>query len=312
MRGDTNAKPVVKLCRDCGESRPEMFAERLRTRCKACQKAYMRRWYDANKDKVRTKGKAYREANAERIRAQKRAYRQANIEQARARDAAYAAAHKEEARAYSAAYRATHREKLREYHAQWTRDNPDRVAEYQRNGADRSRAYGKARRMADPAAKAAADRAYRASHPEQCKARSASYYRENSDRIKANNAAYAKDDRKRTRKYKTKYREANRDTLRAKNREWSAANPIKNVMKQQHRLARLRAAEGSHTAEEWLALLISCGGLCVWCGSGKNIHRDHVIPIVRGGTDYIDNIVPACRSCNSSKGKNLVEEWFSE
>lgn len=34
-----------------------------------------------------------------------------------------------------------------------------------------------------------------------------------------------------------------------------------------------------------------------------------MIPLARGGTDYIGNIVPACGKCNSSKNASTVTEW---
>lgn len=36
---------------------------------------------------------------------------------------------------------------------------------------------------------------------------------------------------------------------------------------------------------------------------------DHIIPLVRGGTNDPVNLTAACRSCNSSKGDKLLSEW---
>jgi 5-methylcytosine-specific restriction endonuclease McrA len=36
---------------------------------------------------------------------------------------------------------------------------------------------------------------------------------------------------------------------------------------------------------------------------------DHVVPLARGGGHSIDNVVPACRPCNRSKGGKLVADW---
>lgn len=48
---------------------------------------------------------------------------------------------------------------------------------------------------------------------------------------------------------------------------------------------------------------------CFYCGSTENITIDHVLPIMRGGTHGIGNLVPACRDCNFSKNKKTVMEW---
>lgn len=36
---------------------------------------------------------------------------------------------------------------------------------------------------------------------------------------------------------------------------------------------------------------------------------DHVVPLVRGGTNREGNLTPACKHCNSSKGGLTVIEW---
>jgi hypothetical protein len=64
-----------------------------------------------------------------------------------------------------------------------------------------------------------------------------------------------------------------------------------------------------HTAEEWDAKLIEYDGLCAYCGESGTT-KDHVIPLSRGGDNTIDNIVPACRLCNSSKGAKTLDEWL--
>ena len=36
---------------------------------------------------------------------------------------------------------------------------------------------------------------------------------------------------------------------------------------------------------------------------------DHVVPIAKGGNNEDNNLVVACRKCNSSKGTKLLSEW---
>lgn len=57
------------------------------------------------------------------------------------------------------------------------------------------------------------------------------------------------------------------------------------------------------------------GGRCWYCGSAINpfsrygFTSDHLIPISLGGEDSIDNLVPCCKKCNSSKGIKSLEEF---
>lgn len=75
------------------------------------------------------------------------------------------------------------------------------------------------------------------------------------------------------------------------------------------RRARKLNAPGSHTAAEWRVLVDEYDGRCAYCGSAGKMTRDHVVPLSRGGSDDIDNIVPACPTCNSSKGDRTLDEW---
>ena len=48
---------------------------------------------------------------------------------------------------------------------------------------------------------------------------------------------------------------------------------------------------------------------CFYCGSLDKITIDHVIPISRGGTHGIGNLVSACAFCNGSKHTKFLIEW---
>ena len=47
---------------------------------------------------------------------------------------------------------------------------------------------------------------------------------------------------------------------------------------------------------------------CAYCGAPADT-IDHVMPLVRGGTNYEGNLLPACRRCNSSKSGKTIIEW---
>lgn len=49
---------------------------------------------------------------------------------------------------------------------------------------------------------------------------------------------------------------------------------------------------------------------CAYCSNPADT-IDHVVPLVRGGTNYEGNLVPACRRCNRSKSGYTVIEWRS-
>ena len=64
------------------------------------------------------------------------------------------------------------------------------------------------------------------------------------------------------------------------------------------------------TDDQWSNLAAAWGG-CAYCGAaGEALQRDTVRPISRGGRYTVDNVVPACRSCNASKSNNEVTTWM--
>ena len=62
-------------------------------------------------------------------------------------------------------------------------------------------------------------------------------------------------------------------------------------------------------------ILRKTGGHCAHCGIKlqlKDMSPDHVVPLSKGGTNDLKNIVPLCKSCNDKK-RNFVmspESWF--
>jgi 5-methylcytosine-specific restriction endonuclease McrA len=64
------------------------------------------------------------------------------------------------------------------------------------------------------------------------------------------------------------------------------------------------------SAGQWAALQAAWGG-CAYCGAADGpLQRDCVLPISRGGRYTLDNIAPACRSCNASKCNDEVTGWL--
>lgn len=57
-------------------------------------------------------------------------------------------------------------------------------------------------------------------------------------------------------------------------------------------------------------------GKCFYCGGSMegryNQALEHMLPISRGGQNNRENLVLACRSCNSSKGNRYLWEWMPE
>lgn len=70
------------------------------------------------------------------------------------------------------------------------------------------------------------------------------------------------------------------------------------------------AVEHDLTDAQWAELQATWNG-CAYCGAhDPSLQRDCVLPLSRGGRYTLDNIVPACRSCNASKCNHEVTGWM--
>ncbi len=74
-----------------------------------------------------------------------------------------------------------------------------------------------------------------------------------------------------------------------------------------------RLAEGVFTYEEWQAKLNEYNNCCAYCHKplGDKATIDHIIPIIKGGANDIENLVPCCMPCNSKKRAKTVDEFLA-
>ena len=108
-----------------------------------------------------------------------------------------------------------------------------------------------------------------------------------------------------------KRRQYARDPLKgqAQRAAWHAAHPEVRKISSERYMARKATAVGSFTTKEWLALVATFAGRCAYCGEEGPLQADHRTPLSRGGTNFIWNILPACRSCNCRKSKTTEREF---
>lgn len=72
--------------------------------------------------------------------------------------------------------------------------------------------------------------------------------------------------------------------------------------------AKRRKVVGSFTFEQWEELKKQYFFTCLGCKKVEpeiKLTIDHIIPITKGGNNYIDNIQPLCGSCNARKSNKL-------
>lgn len=157
-------------------------------------------------------------------------------------------------------------EKAKRAKEKWCKDNPDKIKEASRNYRNSNQDKRKA-----------SFQLWRTLHLEEAKKNSRERLRE------------------RRAEFPEKVREVDRKRYAAHREAELAA---------QH---KRRAAVGSFTGDELKAKFEEHGNKCVHCGTTeKRLEVDHITPLKKGGTNYIENIQPLCKSCNSSKGARFI------
>lgn len=185
------------------------------------------------------------------------------------------------------------------------------------------RAYMKAWHAANPRDRRAYKRAYDEAHKEEIRAYYAANrerksalakarYQANRQRILARVKSYFEENKTRILQYQAEYYAENTGKVKANVAAYQKANPEKHHHFQNRRRARKFENGGSHTLEQRQAKFAGFGNACVYCGTTERLTIDHMIPLSRGGTDDIENIVPACRSCNSKKHDKTAEEFLED
>lgn len=166
-----------------------------------------------------------------------------------------------------------------------------RVKAYRKLKPEKVAAYSKKYRQADPQKYAAKSKEYRKQNPKAVARYKQAYRSANLAKI----AATAK-----------RWHEKNSDKSSLDKKAWHLANPNYRVLSTQKRRAlKLRNGAFRVTGSELDKLRAMP---CAYCGAASE-HIDHVVPISRGGTHGIGNLVGACAPCNLSKGKKFIMEW---
>jgi 5-methylcytosine-specific restriction endonuclease McrA len=95
-------------------------------------------------------------------------------------------------------------------------------------------------------------------------------------------------------------------------RHWRAANS-RSLAVTRHRRRAIIYGTARHarlSVAEWHNILKRYGHRCAYCRRKARLEIDHVVPVSRGGRHTAKNVVPCCRSCNSSKSSRTPREWL--
>jgi 5-methylcytosine-specific restriction endonuclease McrA len=162
------------------------------------------------------------------------------------------------------------------------------------------------RRVRDPEKmRQAAARRYAANREEELVRRAKRRAEDRERRALAKEARDPEKDREKARQAAVaaakRYRERNPDKVAAYHAAYSKANADKMRAKNHKQRARRLSAEGRFTAGDVSRIAKAQGGKCACCRNRRKLTVDHIVPLVKGGSNWPSNLQMLCKPCNSSK-----------
>lgn len=125
------------------------------------------------------------------------------------------------------------------------------------------------------------------------------YRIDNIDFIKEREKNYRGKNKKQIKENKKNYRFKNRIILRELNR-----------IHCEKRRSRSNGLSSTLTIQQWQTIKLYFDNKCAYCGKKEKLEQEHFVALSKGGEYTHNNIIPACRSCNSSKWNKDFFEWY--
>ena len=119
--------------------------------------------------------------------------------------------------------------------------------------------------------------------------------------------------------YQKDYYANNIEDHQRRERYWRKNNALKRRIISERRRSLENSVLSNLTEKEWEDTLEYFNHSCAYCGItqdehlkkfNERLHQEHIVPLTDGGTYTKDNIIPSCRKCNSTKGRQNFDYWY--
>lgn len=165
------------------------------------------------------------------------------------------------------------------------------------------------------------------------------YVEKNKSKVNEYKKKYVKNNKEKIKDKLKKYRENNKDSISEYSKKYSAIKEnkerknylrklkyktppkekrtelyIKDKENTRIRAQKYRASKkqiySDFTKSQWEQCKKHFNNSCAYCGKQSQLHQEHFVPLSKGGTYTKNNIIPACKECNSSKCNKTFEIWY--
>jgi hypothetical protein len=190
----------------------------------------------------------------------------------------------------------------------WNKENKKHIQAYEQENAERIKRYRKE---------------YKKKNAEHIKESNGKYRHENAERLlkyrqdnkahrKEYNAQYYQNNATKVKEHSKLYRTRYADKYKKYYIKWKLENPSKISVIMHRRNAKKSELQSDYTVEQWQTTVHYFNNKCAYCGKEEKLTQDHFLALSKGGEYTINNIIPVCLSCNSSKNNKDFFEWYPQ
>jgi len=191
------------------------------------------------------------------------------------------------------------RQSNQEYNRQYRQDNKVTIAE-----------YGKQYKRDNKEVVAEQMKQWHFDNKVAVAKRNKQWRQDNKEIIAEKTKQYQQDIKEHLTKYRKQYRQEHLEICVKYGKQYRQDNKEEFRMHKQRRRARERLLPHTLTVLQWESIKEHFNNKCVYCGQTEKLTIEHFVPVSKFGELTINNIIPVCSSCNSSKGNRLFSVWY--
>jgi hypothetical protein len=150
---------------------------------------------------------------------------------------------------------------------------------------------------------------WKARNPDKVKEAHKRWAEANPDKLQEATTRYRNSHKKQCKEATNKWRAKSKDKIKQYEQQYRRDHADQINIKNNNRRARLLGAGGTFTKQEWEQACHEFDDCCAYCKLPKKLTKHHLIPLIKGGSNWIGNLIPACGSCNSKIGDSIVYPW---
>ena len=200
-------------------------------------------------------------------------------------------------------YRGKNKDKIKERRKQYDKENKEKVS--RRRKEYRLKNHEKVlQRQAQ----------YRANNKEKIRLSRQIYYKNNSEKVKEKAVEYLHDHLEENKQRNKEYYKNNNVIIKEKVKKYSLTPKGKEIdrVSSERRRTLKKQLPATFTLKQWNECKEYFNHSCAYCGKPmKRLEQEHFIPLNKGGEYTKNNILPSCKSCNSSKHAQNFFTWYS-